>query len=319
MDAATTDLLRVSLRAVLTADRAKVAAQLDELGWDDVLADDPAGATRLLFETRGEVLSAADSLGPLLAARLGLGVGAVALPAGLVPDGRSSATEGADLVVDGLVLDDVAGTDVAVPVDGPGGLRLGIVAGSKLAADDVEGIDADLGIRRVRARVALGDVRWIEAPGAAGLWDDAVAAGRWALAAELVGVARNVVREAVAYTIDRKQYGRPIGSFQAVQHRLASAHAATVGASHVVAEAAASRRPWDALVAKCLAGRAAEESCTQAQQAYGAIGFTWEHPFHRSLRRTYALDRLLGGWRDLEVEIGRRLRESGEVPRLGSL
>jgi alkylation response protein AidB-like acyl-CoA dehydrogenase len=104
-----------------------------------------------------------------------------------------------------------------------------------------------------------------------------------------------------------------------LQHRLASAHASAVGASQVVAEAASSGSSWVALVAKALAGHAAEDCCTQAQQAYGAIGFTWEHPFHRSLRRMYVLDWLFGGWRQLEFEIGIRLQQTGEVPRIGDL
>ena len=68
-----------------------------------------------------------------------------------------------------------------------------------------------------------------------------------------------------------------------------------------------------------MAGHAAEFACVQAQQCYGAIGFTWEHEFHRYLRRTYALDSLLGDWRTLEHEIGARLQETGTVPRIGGL
>ncbi len=52
---------------------------------------------------------------------------------------------------------------------------------------------------------------------------------------------------------------------------------------------------------------------------YGAIGFTWDHEFHRYLRRTYILDWLLGDWRTLEFELGSRLQASGEVPRIGAL
>src|SRR5438067_1339598 len=77
--------------------------------------------------------------------------------------------------------------------------------------------------------------------------------------------------------------------------------------------------PWVAKVAKAAAGRAAEFACTQAQQTYGAIGFTWEHGFHRYLRRAYVLDWLLGDWRALEFEIGDALRMTGEVPRIGVL
>jgi alkylation response protein AidB-like acyl-CoA dehydrogenase len=107
--------------------------------------------------------------------------------------------------------------------------------------------------------------------------------------------------------------------FQALQHRLASAHAMTVGAGHLVTEAGLDGDAWTALVAKCMAGQTAEHACTQAQQCYGAIGFTWEHEFHHYLRRTYALDRLFGDWRTLEHEIGTRMQESGTVTRIGSL
>jgi hypothetical protein len=313
MDQSTIDLLRTSLGAVLAGDDpSSVAKELAELGWDEVVADDPVEATLLLFDVRGDVLSSAESLGPLLAERIGGDTVAVAVPVSLDPARPSSIVVGDGLDVEGLVLGDPGTGAVAVPL----GARIAVVTGDRLEVTALGEVDDGLGLRRVRGRVPVVDLRWIDD---GGRWDAAVAAARWAIAAELVGLSRRVVADAVAYTIDRKQYGRPIGSFQAVQHRLATAYAATVGASHVVAEAAASGRAWDALVAKCLAGRAAEEACTQAQQAYGAIGFTWEHPFHRSLRRTYALDRLLGGWRDLEVEIGRRLRESGEVPKLGPL
>jgi hypothetical protein len=313
VDRSTLDLLRTSLAAVLAGDDpTSVAKELAELGWDEVLADDPVEVTLLLFDVRGDVLATADSLGPLLAARVGEGVAAVALPASLDPARPSSALVGDHLHVDGVVLGDPAPGTLAVPVDG----RLALVVGDQLDTAEPAGDDGGLRRRRTRGRVPAAEVTWIDD---AERWGDAVAAARWAVAAELVGVSKRVIADAVAYTLDRRQYGRAIGSFQAVQHRLATAHAATVGASHVVIEAARSGRAWDALVAKCLAGRAAEEACTQAQQAYGAIGFTWEHPFHRSLRRTYALDRLLGGWRDLEVEVGRRLRATGEVPKLGSL
>ncbi len=313
MDQSTVDMLRTSLGAVLARDDpAAIAKDLAELGWDEVVADDPVEANLLLFEVRGDVLSSADSLGPLLVDRVGGGVAAVALPAGLDPARPSSTIAGEVLDVDGVVLGDPGAGAVAVPLDG----RLAVVTGNRLTITGLGELHDGLGLLRVRGRLPLDDLAWTDDDGR---WDAAVAAGRWALGAELVGVARRVVADAVAYTVDRKQYGRPIGSFQALQHRLASAHASVAGASHVVAEAAASGRAWDAVVAKCLAGRAAEEACTQAQQAYGAIGFTWEHDFHRSLRRTFALDRLLGGWRDLEFEIGARLRQTAEVPRLGGL
>ncbi len=150
-------------------------------------------------------------------------------------------------------------------------------------------------------------------------WDALEAHGRWLIAAELVGIGRHVVASAVEYTKERVQYGKPIGVFQALQHRLASAHAMVVGADHLVTEAGLDGDPWTATVAKCMAGQAAEFACTQAQQCYGAIGFTFEHEFPAYLRRMYALDRMFGDWRSLEHEIGRRLQETGVVPRIGTL
>lgn len=150
-------------------------------------------------------------------------------------------------------------------------------------------------------------------------WAALEAHGRWLVACELVGIGRHVIASAVEYTKDRVQYGKPIGVFQALQHRLASAHAMVVGASHLITEAGLDGDPWTATVAKCMAGQAAEFACTQAQQCYGAIGFTFEHEFPAYLRRTYALDRMFGDWRTLEHEIGSRLQATGVVPRIGSL
>jgi hypothetical protein len=324
MDEVTADLLRTSLRAVLTEKpESSLGLSFAELGWAEVVAEHPVDAPLLLFETRGEVVPAVDSLGGFLASvaskRMGTQVGAVVLGPGLDLEDAAGRVEAAHVVVSGLVLADPGPTPLAVAVGGPGGWRLALVEAARLTATAVGGMDPEMGLHRLDGRVPVGAARFVPDDVAAPLRDLLVSTGRWALAAELVGGARRVIADAVVYATARRQYGRPIGSFQAVQHRLAGAHASVVGASRVTAEAARSGRPWDALVAKCLAGRAAEEACTQAQQVYGAIGFTWEHHFHRFLRRTYLLDRLLGDWRHLEVEIGRRLRTSGEVTKIGGL
>jgi hypothetical protein len=329
MDASTSELLRGSLRAVLSerSDR-PLTGRLADLGWDDVLADDAPGALRLLFETKGEVLASDDVLGPLLARTIADAAptasvptaATVVLPSSLHADRPSARVDGDGLVVEGVALRTPGpGAPMIVPVANDDGVRLALTGGGEPVGEGFGGFDPDLGLICVRGRVAASSVTWIEGPDATCAWEAAVGCGRWALAAELVGIARWVVADAVAYTLERRQYGRAIGSFQALQHRLASAHASVVGASHVVAEAATTGSPWVALVAKSLAGHAAEDACTQAQQSYGAIGFTWEHGFHRSLRRVYALDRLLGGWRDLEAEIGRRLEETRLVPQIGAL
>jgi len=329
MDGDTLEMLRASLEHVLSQDGGPLSERLGALGWDEVLADDAPAALQVLFETKGRTLSTADAIGPLLsgsiAATLGspeLTAATVVLPASLHPERLSARFDGERLMVAGVVTSrPVSGEPVVLPVDGGlEGVSLAVTpAGLDWSVRPVEGIDPSLGLLRVDADVVAANVTWTGAGKAVGAWQGAATQGRWALAAELVGIANHVILRAVAYAGERIQYGRPIGSFQAVQHRLAGAYASVIGASDVVAEAAVSASPWAALVAKALAGRAAETACTQAQQTYGAIGFTWEHEFHRYLRRTYVLDRLLGDWRTLEREIGLQLHATGDVPRIGSL
>ena len=323
MDTDTLDMLRTSLRHVLTQDSAQSLGQrLDELGWDEVVADDASTALRTLFEVKGDTVSSADALGPRLAAALAAAAGdadlatvVVALPS---PFGESVDDAGAgQLVVDALTLSaPPPGSTIVVPV-GPNP-RLALVT-APLTVAPLAGVDEAFGLHRVTGTVSGADVRWVDDAVAAAAWTAVVAHGRWLAACELVGIGRHVIAAAAQYTGERVQYGRPIGTFQALQHRIASAYSLVVGAAHVAEEAGDAGDEWSALVAKAVAGQAAEFACTQAQQCYGAIGFTWEHEFHHYLRRTYVLDRLFGDWRTLEHEIGHRLQQTGVVPRIGSL
>lgn len=330
MDRDMHEMLVTSLRRVLTEDSARsLSDRLAELGWDDVLADDAPSAVRALFDVKGATLSAANALGPRLAAMLAdetgaenLSNAAVVLPTSLHPSALSSRIDGDELQVTGVALaEPEPDAPVVVPVDDHDrGIRLAILErGDQVGTRPIEGIDPDLHLVQIDTGVPVATATWCEGDAAAAAWDSAVAHGRWALAAELLGIGRHVIEHAVTYAGERVQYGRAIGTFQAVQHRLASAHASVVGASSVVTEAAESGSAWVATVAKALAGRAAEGACTQAQQVYGAIGFTWEHEFHRYLRRAYVLDRLLGDWRTLEQEIGTQLQSTRVVPRIGVL
>jgi len=330
MDADTATLLRTSLAKVLSEDTDRpLADRLAELGWDEVVSDDAPTALQALFETRGVTLSGADALGPTLAwsiagsvGRPGLAAAAVVWPATLHPDRLSSRLEGDRLVVDGITAAaDLRPSIVVTAVVGaaPGPALAVIPAGSGWSRLALSGTDPAMALSRVALTVPAAECQWIEGDQAGAAWETATALARWAVAAELTAIGRQVIARAVEYTGQRHQYGRAIGTFQALQHRLAAAHVTVVGAANVVEEAARSASPWVAVVAKALAGRAAEQACTQAQQSYGAIGFTWEHEFHRYLRRTYVLDWLFGDWRTLEREIGARLLETGEVPTIGSL
>lgn len=331
------EMLRSSLTKVLT-ERSSVAldVRLAELGWDDVVADDAPSALQALFEISGGTLSDADPLSPLLARSLAESLGtpelaaaSLVLPSSLHPDELTSHVDGTSVVVSGVLLGPgpgpAAGSGLLVPVEcGEGRIGLAHLVGATaadLGASHCAAVLEESGQHpaRVEAVVAATDAVIFDGPEARAAWGTAVALGRWTSAAELVGIGTRVLATAVAYAGERKQYGRAIGSFQALQHRIASAHTLIVGARHIVDEAARRRDPWVALVAKAAAGRAAELTCTQAQQTYGAIGFTWEHEFHRYLRRSYLVDRRLGDWRTLEFEIGSRIQATGRAPRIGVL
>jgi alkylation response protein AidB-like acyl-CoA dehydrogenase len=118
----------------------------------------------------------------------------------------------------------------------------------------------------------------------------------FAAAAELLGLAGRMLDMAVAYARERRQFGRPIGSFQAVKHRLADALAAIELARPVVYAAAWSlaRRQPDlspsVALAKLYANRAADTAARHSLQVHGGIGFAAEHDLHLWLKRAKALE-----------------------------
>ena len=123
-------------------------------------------------------------------------------------------------------------------------------------------------------------------------------------AAEASGVAGWCVRTAVAYARTRVQFGRTIGSFQAVKHICAWMHCRAEQAAAVAWDAARAfdeapdEAPLAAAVAASIALDAAVENAKDCIQVLGGIGFTWEHDAHLYLRRAVALRQLCGdGWR----------------------
>jgi alkylation response protein AidB-like acyl-CoA dehydrogenase len=139
------------------------------------------------------------------------------------------------------------------------------------------------------------------AGGAAGALRRTVDLTGLALAAEQVGGLRRCLEMSVSYAKERTQFGRAIGSFQAVKHKLADmlarvelADAATEDAALAVAE----ERPDAAAAAAAAyvtACEAFEFVAAETIQVHGGIGFTWEHPAHLYFRRARASQNLLGG------------------------
>jgi alkylation response protein AidB-like acyl-CoA dehydrogenase len=134
-------------------------------------------------------------------------------------------------------------------------------------------------------------------------------------ASEAVGAAAALLALAREYAAQRRQFGRTIGSFQALRHLLADMHVKQTSASSTVLFAAAALEDdiedasRTARVAKAYASRATLEVAHGAMQVFGGIAFTAEHPAHRFLRRILARGGQFGDARHHERMIGRELAE----------
>ena len=114
------------------------------------------------------------------------------------------------------------------------------------------------------------------------------------LASEQLGVAQWCLDHTVSYLLDRKQFDRPVGGFQAIKHRLAdlyvmveSAHAAARYAAATAADDDPDRR-LAASVAQAYCSEVAVKAAEECVQLHGGIGMTWEHPAHLYLKRAKA-------------------------------
>ena len=120
------------------------------------------------------------------------------------------------------------------------------------------------------------------------------------IAAEMVGTARRIFDMALAYAKERNQFDRPIGSFQAIQHKLADMSLALERATSAVqygamtVDATAPDRTIACHAAKAAAGEAARRILKDGAQIHGGIGYTWEHDLHLYLRRATADEFLFG-------------------------
>ena len=134
-----------------------------------------------------------------------------------------------------------------------------------------------------------------------------------ALALEAVGIASQALALGVAHAKTREQFGRPIGAYQAVSHKLAD--------TYVEVELARSLAYWAAwciaegdgqaelaaLAAKAHAAEAAVAACERAIQVHGGMGFTWDHPLHRYYKRALWIESFDRSGADHRAEIARAL------------
>ena len=202
------------------------------------------------------------------------------------PEGQARLTGTVTGVADALLAD-----VLLVPADGvPFGLYAVDAGAPGVARTAVVSLDAtrplcDLAFDSAAARaVATGEA-------AAQAVASALAAGAAMLASEQLGVAQRCLDMTVAYLKERRQFARPIGSFQALKHRVADVWIQVTQARAAARYAAACLADGDPdtpvaiALAKAACGDAAVHAAEECVQMHGGIGFTWEHPAHLLLKR----------------------------------
>lgn len=216
---------------------------------------------------------------------------ALAVPFTTAPDGPLPALVATKGAVSGTV-SSVAGAleaDVLlVPVDESDGLAIYSVP---VAGATVEAV-ASLDMSRQLADVSFGAAPGTRVRGdAADSVRAALRAGAAMLASEQVGVASWCLAATVGYLRERRQFGRQVGSFQALKHRLADLYVGVESGTAVARYAAAglAADDGDSEVATAIAasycGNLAVTAAEEALQLHGGIGMTWEHPVHLYLKR----------------------------------
>jgi alkylation response protein AidB-like acyl-CoA dehydrogenase len=282
--------------------------QLRELGWSELLVD----GTVADFCVVAEAIGASTAPVPFVTAAVATWAGVPRTSDGgtaVVVPGRMVADTTAD---DGVVL---TGEALLVPYADVAD-RLLVSARVPDGDDVVVALTADRdGVARDRLRtldvapaatVALQDVvasgDEVVAIGSAGTALAREAELRLTLGwtAELTGVAAGANDAAVEYAKQRIAFGRPIGQFQAIKHRLVDQRAAIevsralVGRAAIALDTDASERAALVALAAFWAGDSLRAVPEGALQVFGGIGYTWEHVAHVYLRRAAVLTALLG-------------------------
>jgi len=296
--------LRAQARAFLAATPAPSWQQLAALGWTGISVPESLGGAGLgfleeavLFEELGRALTPTPyrstvavvlpALPPELQAEVARGEASWTLANGpLVPDldgATRIATVGGDSIweLEGAEREILLTADETRPL----GVVSGGSAGARLASSEL------LPLLRTRSLASL--------------------------ALEACGVGARALELAVAHAKEREQFGRPIGSYQAVSHPLASTLVALELGRSLALHAAWSVAAGDpgapiaASAAKAHCAEAAVTACERSIQVHGGIGFTWEHVLHRLYKRALGIQAWEASSERLRVEIADHLLGGG--------
>jgi alkylation response protein AidB-like acyl-CoA dehydrogenase len=275
----------------------EVAVVLEELG--RAVAPVPFLGSAVLATSALLAIGETETLAELAS---GQKVGTLAVPLTTAPtapfptsvkaaDGKLTGT--ATSVVD-LSVADV----VVVPVVGANGPELHVVRIGDAGVTVTAVTSLDLTRRIGNLQLADAPSRRLDGDAAQAL-ATALTTGAGLLAAEQLGVAQWCLDATTEYVSTRHQFGRPIGSFQALRHRLADLWASVssaVATSRAAADALATGSDVDiaVAVAASFCSEVAVHAAEEALQLHGGIGMTWEHPVHLYLGRAKSSELALG-------------------------
>ena len=189
--------------------------------------------------------------------------------------------------------------DFLVPALTAEGVAIWRVASLDVECRPVVSLDMTRQLADVRLQTVRGEPLIDAGHGATAL-DRALMIGAALLASEQVGIATWCLGTTVDYSKTRRQFGRQVGSFQALKHRLADLFVAVETASAAARYAAATLAvgapdaPLAAAVAAAWCSDVAVRAAEEAVQLHGGLGMTWEHPAHLYLKRAKADQLALG-------------------------
>ena len=211
-------------------------------------------------------------------------------------------------VLEGTKLGVLAGagvTEVAVVARAGEGLGAFVVPAEQAGLAPVHTLDASRTLCRATFdRVLVPDDRALGGPGTEHATEGVVRAvqeATVALALETVGACDALFQMVLAYVKDRKQFGVPVGSFQAVKHKMSDMFLAIERARSLCYFAVAAidedtaGRATAAAMAKAASDDCQRLVCREAFQSFGGIGFTWEHDSHLFIKRAETSATLFGG------------------------
>jgi alkylation response protein AidB-like acyl-CoA dehydrogenase len=180
-----------------------------------------------------------------------------------------------------------------VPVEVVGGVEVHAVETSEVTVEPVLSLDMSRGLADVTFDEAA-SLAVVPADDGAAALRGALDAGAALLASEQVGLAQWCLEATVAYLQERRQFGRVVGGFQALKHRLADLYTLVEQARAAARYAAATLAEGDpdaevaAHVAQAYCADVAVRAAEECVQLHGGIGMTWEHPAHLYLKRAKA-------------------------------